>query len=248
MTRTRLISWSVSILVLMVSAIAFVLSYNALRDVAAGNGLSDWRSYLWPLLIDFPLVVFSLAVLWANLNQVSAKWQWSLVGLFTIATITFNLIHAPDTLTARAVAVVAPLALFLSFETLVGMIRNEIKRGSALASLGDINQQVSIAQEQLTALRQRVKSANTRNDSLQEEADRLTAEIKALTEQRESLAQEQLPESVRANDTRQRIIELLSENDKLTSTEIADQVGVSAGRVRQIRQSLVKTNGNGNHQ
>lgn len=49
-------------------------------------------------------------------------------------------------------------------------------------------------------------------------------------------------------DTRQRIIQAMQANPKLNSKEIADLIGVSSGRVRQIRQLLVKTNGNGNHQ
>lgn len=227
----KAISRSISILVLAVSVIAFVLSYNALRDVAATNGLPDWRAYFWPLLIDFPLVVFSLAVLWANLNQMSARWPWVLVSVFTVATITFNLYHAPDTLIARSVAIVAPLALFLSFETLVGMIRNEIRRARALASLDEINGQIITAQEQLTALRQQVKAANSRRDNLLAEIDRLTIEAQEVV---------LLPEPmvIKTNDTRQQIADILAQDNALSSSEIANRVGVSAGRVRQIRKEL----------
>lgn len=237
----KVISRSISVLVLAVSIIAFVLSYNALREVAANNGLADWRAYFWPLLIDFPLVVFSLAVLWANLNQMSARWPWFLVGLFTAATITFNLIHAPDTLIARSVAVVAPLALFLSFETLVGMIRNEIKRGRALASLGELSGQVSATQDQLATLRQQVKTNVSRRDNLQAEIDRLTVEADTLT-QETAQAKEAL--TGKPNDTRQRIAEILTEDSGLSSAAVAGMVGVSAGRVRQLRKAL-NANGHG---
>lgn len=243
------IAWLAAALVFLVSAIAFILSYHALRDVASQNGITGWLAYLWPLLIDFSLVVFSLAILRANLYRESAKWPWLLVTLFTAATVTFNLIHAPDNPIAQSVAVVAPVALFLSFETLVQMLRSEIRRASVLASIAEIDNQAQAIRDELTGLRQQAKAAVSRRDNLQQESDRLTGEIQNLTLEIEQLKsdrlQEQEGQAVRANSTRQRIAEILTENDGLTSEAIAGQVGVSAGRVRQIRKELTVTNGNG---
>lgn len=245
----RAISWSAAALVFLVSVIAFILSYNALQDVAATNGVPGRLAYLWPLLIDFPLVVFSLAILRANLYKESARWPWVLVITFTVATITFNLIHAADSMIARSVAAVAPIALFLSFETLVGMIRNEINRAGMLDSLQSLTGQIAGMQDQLTTLRQQVKTTVSRRDNLQAEIESLTGEANGLLREREhltaeieTLAQDLTLEretvAVRVSDTRQRIAEILTENDKLSSAEVAGRVGVSAGRVRQIRKEL----------
>lgn len=125
-------------LVATLAIIAFILSYNALRHVAADYGIPENLSFLWPLLVDFALIVFSMAVLSASLAGQRTVWPWLLVGLFTLATVGFNLIHAPDNATARIVAAVAPVALFLSFETLMGMIKNRVKSQTQTVDNGEL--------------------------------------------------------------------------------------------------------------
>jgi hypothetical protein len=82
------------------------------------------------LLIDASLIVFSLAVVNAHLHTESTARQWALVALYTVATIAFNILHAPPTPLARVVAVIAPLSLFFSFETLMRMLKNSVTRAT----------------------------------------------------------------------------------------------------------------------
>ena len=100
----KIISVLTAALVFLLAVGAFGLSYSALRALAADYGLAGWQSYAWPLMIDAALVVCSLAVLRANLQRERAVYPWALVGLYSLATVTFNVIHAPDNLIARLVA------------------------------------------------------------------------------------------------------------------------------------------------
>ena len=137
---TKLIAWLTSVLVLIVALMAFALSYHALQGVALSNGIPLLLSYIWPLLIDFALVVFSLCVVTAHLHGESTWRQWILVGLATILTCTYNYLHAPANLIAQSVAVVPPVMLFLSFELLAMQLKNSIQR---VRKVQDLTQQVT---------------------------------------------------------------------------------------------------------
>jgi len=53
---------------------------------------------------------------------------WLMVCLFTIASISYNVIHAPANLLARSIASLPPLVVFLSLEMLSGQIRESVKK------------------------------------------------------------------------------------------------------------------------
>jgi hypothetical protein len=125
-------------LVFLLAAGAFVLSYATLWDTALAYGLPPRLAWIWPLLVDFALVVFSLAVVRASLYNERTWWPWLLVALYTVATVAFNILHAPANLTAQVVAIVAPLSLFLSFETLMAMLKSEVRRKQRVQSLQEL--------------------------------------------------------------------------------------------------------------
>lgn len=100
---------------------AFVLSYDALHALALASGIRPGLAWIWPLVVDGFIVVASLSVLAANRAR-SAAYPWALVGTFSALSIGFNIAHAPDALTAQAVAAIPPLALMLAFELLMRQI------------------------------------------------------------------------------------------------------------------------------
>lgn len=130
---TKAITILTAILVAIVALMAFTLSYYTLQEVALSNGIPLLLSYIWPLLIDFSLVVFSLTVVTANLHNETTWKQWTLVGVYTIATIFFNTLHAWPTLlpllaSKILVTCVPPLSLFFSFELLMNQLKNSVIR------------------------------------------------------------------------------------------------------------------------
>lgn len=112
--------------------VSFVLSYDALQHLATEHGKPGWRGYIWPFLIDGGLVIFSLAVVWQSKRKYSTMKAWCLVGLFTVATVYFNIVYAiGGTVGSRTIdvliAVAAPVVLFFSFETLMRMLRQSVQ-------------------------------------------------------------------------------------------------------------------------
>ena len=154
-------------LVLLLAIGGFALSYFSLQDLAKSNGLDGWHSYVWPLLVDAALVVFSLSVVRAYMRQENSVWPWVLVGIFTLATIFFNFIHADDMsvswsvlgvpVTLRHIVhIVPPVALVLAFETLMSMLRKEIARAGLMRSEENLHQAIDTAQGELDTLQGQV--------------------------------------------------------------------------------------------
>lgn len=230
----KLTSWLVGIL----AGIAFILSYDALQAVAGTNGIGGWRSYAWPLLIDASLVVFSLAVVRNSLRGERTAWPWILVGLYTMATLVFNIVHAPGHLTAWAVAVVAPLSLFLSFETLMGQLKAEVKRSAIVQSLEDLSAEVS--------------KVHTRRSNLAAQVDRLIVqrnELKADINEtkRANVTDMNLARQVKIDQRRETVGQMLKAGQ--AEQDIAEAVGVSLRTIKRDKGIIeMSTNGqNGSH-
>ena len=154
---TRFIVWLTSSLVLLIALMAFTISYHALQGMALTNGIPVLLSYVWPLLIDFSLVVFSLCVVTAHLHSESTWRQWSLVGLATVLTCTYNYLHAPNNLIAQSIAIIPPVMLFFSFELLAMQLRNSITRSHKVQSLTQQVQQLTLTiDDPITTRRQQV--------------------------------------------------------------------------------------------
>ena len=126
MTRTRQ-NQSVNVAtagVALIAAVAFIISYSALQRTAAANGFPGWQSWLWPLLIDMPILVFAFTSLVIGWMTNRRSWfATSMIVLFSGATIMFNLAHAEMHWLHYAVAIMPPLALIVSFEALRELIQ-----------------------------------------------------------------------------------------------------------------------------
>lgn len=178
-------------LVAGLTALSLVLSYNSLSDVAYTYGLPDWRSYIWPLAIDGALLVFSLAVLSAMLTKESPFWRWLMVGCFTLATLSFNIVDVGtdklppiivDSLPFLILAV-PPLALVLSFETVMAMVRQRIRRqevtdgiDTLLAERQEVTTEIDKLKTNLTRLKNQI-------DKKTDELSQLDVELSEVREQ-----------------------------------------------------------------
>jgi len=127
MTRPdRSIDWirrGTTLGVIALALAGFAMSYGALHGLALEEGVPSRLAWLWPLVVDGFIVVASLAVLHAVLEQRPTAYPWLLVLGFSAVSVSFNVIHAAPTPVARLVAAVPPLALVLSFELLMRQVR-----------------------------------------------------------------------------------------------------------------------------
>jgi hypothetical protein len=74
------------------------------------------------VVIDGTIVVALLTVLAANRAATRAGYPWILAGLFSAASVAFNIAHAPDRPVAQLVFAMAPIALVLTTHLLMQQV------------------------------------------------------------------------------------------------------------------------------
>jgi hypothetical protein len=108
--------------VLVLAAAAFTLSYDALHQLALDSRVRPALAWLWPVVIDGTIVVALLTVLAAKRAGMRAAYPWALAGLFSLASVAFNIAHAPDRPVAQLVFAMAPVALVLTTHLLMQQV------------------------------------------------------------------------------------------------------------------------------
>ena len=108
--------------VLLLAAAAFTLSYDALHQLALDSRVRPALAWLWPVVIDGTIVVALLTVLAAKRAATRAAYPWALAGLFSAASVAFNIAHAPDRPVAQLVFAMAPVALVLTTHLLMQQV------------------------------------------------------------------------------------------------------------------------------
>jgi hypothetical protein len=108
--------------VLVLAAAAFTLSYDALHQLALDSRVRPALAWLWPVVIDGTIVVALLTVLAAKRAGTRAAHPWGLAGLFSAASVAFNIAHAPDRPVAQLVFAMAPVALVLTTHLLMQQV------------------------------------------------------------------------------------------------------------------------------
>jgi Protein of unknown function (DUF2637) len=108
--------------VLLLAAAAFSLSYDALHQLALDSQVRPALAWLWPVVIDGTIVVALLTVLAAKRAATRAGYPWALAGLFSAASVAFNIAHAPDRPVAQLVFAMAPIALVLTTHLLMQQV------------------------------------------------------------------------------------------------------------------------------
>lgn len=197
-------------LVGFIALLAFILSFDAIMHLAISNGVNEYLAWMVPLIVDGAMVVFSVSVMRATLAGEKTRAGWALIIAFTAVSVWFNIAHSNMQVFGIAIAALAPLALFATFETLMSQIRSTVQGGiNALAKhwrkramvlmgiakewrqrAADLTGQLKDAQSQIDGLMARVENlqgkANeaqglkSENGRLQKEVDRLTKEAERL--------------------------------------------------------------------
>lgn len=192
MNRTNtFISTLTGVLVFLLAAAAFLLSFDALKHLAATNGIPTGKAWIYPAIVDGAIIVFSLSVLQASLNRQRTAYPWVLVAVFTMMSVILNIVHAPNSFLSRVLAAIPPVALFLSFELLMGQIKGLVQRSGAVQSLEELFNTIRQKQAEFDELmRARRAELTTITEQHQAEVQKLVGQLDQLKARKETLQAE----------------------------------------------------------
>jgi hypothetical protein len=109
--------------VVLVAVVAAVISYCHMHELTLRSG-EEWRSVLIPFSVDGMLVATTLAIVDRRRANLPAGWvPWTGLGLGLVASLVANIAAARPELVAQLVAAWPPVALAVSIETLVIVLR-----------------------------------------------------------------------------------------------------------------------------
>lgn len=115
------------VLVTLLGLASFTLSFEALWHFAHESGaLSQERAWLFPLVVDGAILVFSISALRSSIVGDDTRWAMSLVVFSTLASVVFNIAHAPRGVMPALIGATPPVLLFLSFESLLRQINSTL--------------------------------------------------------------------------------------------------------------------------
>jgi Protein of unknown function (DUF2637) len=121
-------------LVLTIAALAYVVSFEAIRafaiETAAFPASLAWSA---PLLVDSFTTAASLVILWRYLRGDAWRdpwYAWTLVAAATAVSVALNVAHAPDRLAAQLFAALPPVALLGALELLMSVARTGLPHTS----------------------------------------------------------------------------------------------------------------------
>jgi uncharacterized protein DUF2637 len=121
-------------LVLAIAALAYVVSFEAIRafaiETAAFPPELAWSA---PLLVDSFTTAASLVILWRYLRGDAWRdpwYAWTLVAAATAVSVALNVAHAPNQLAAQLFAALPPVALLGALELLMSVARTGLPHTS----------------------------------------------------------------------------------------------------------------------
>lgn len=115
-----------------VGALAFSLSFTALSDLAAANGVAHGQAWAIPLVLDGGVIVATSATLALKRH----RWfAWMLLILSSMVSVAGNVAHAHETtagsIIAMVIAAIPPLWLLAATHLTVMLVRQREARVEA---------------------------------------------------------------------------------------------------------------------
>ncbi len=120
---------AIALLVLGVAAIAFAVSFEAIRAFAISSGaFPPALGWCAPLLVGSFTAATTLVILSRARAGLPAGYAWTLLACATGASVALNVAHAPQRLAARLVAALPPLAQLAAVELGMSEARRTLPR------------------------------------------------------------------------------------------------------------------------
>ena len=100
------------------TGLGWVLSYSALRQLAASAGMATWAATLWPLCIDLFVFVATLAAIANRRRGRSTTYAWTRAALYSAATVAGNVTAAGHDHLAQAAHAMPAVTMVLAWHLL----------------------------------------------------------------------------------------------------------------------------------
>jgi hypothetical protein len=120
---------AVALVVALIAAGAFTLSFDALRELAVLAGVRYDIAFLWPLIVDGFIFTATVAAVLLRPRGLRVSWYpWATLIVFAAISVAGNALHAADNHTAldltiaAAVSAVPAVALLLASHLLVTVL------------------------------------------------------------------------------------------------------------------------------
>jgi hypothetical protein len=144
---SRPLLYAVAAIVAALAAIAFVLSFSALRDLAVAAHVSVELAWLWPLAVDGNIVVNTVAGLLLRPRGRTVSWYpWAALFLFSAVSVVGNGLHATtisgrlalDPVVAFVVSAIPAVALLQGSHLFVVMLSAPTSRPKPSMAPADV--------------------------------------------------------------------------------------------------------------
>lgn len=221
--------------IIIVFLFAAAHNYTALQDFSFKSGVPYFLSFTTPLMFDF----FVGIAVWVTLRNKrlgeQARLGWTIVIVFTLVSITLNLMHYPLIPGGIAMAVIVPLVTFFAAELGKGLQESARNRQDAVASLAELSFMKDTLTADLDKLNGQIKKAQDTLDSLNEQIHVTDAHL-SMTDAHLTKANE--AKLTKVAERRQSVLSLLQSG--LSPDDIAGQMEVS---IRTIKRDILALNG-----
>jgi len=227
----RLDRWAQYILIALAVG-TFALSYSGMYSVAVAAGYV-WLAWLWPLVTEAAVGIFSLLYLYAKLRGYRNRWLMPLILAGTAVSVGFNVWHSPQPdLMSRGVVAVPPLLFFAAFKALVWKTEQDVKRDALTITLAELGADIERHTAALGRLTEAQAAAQTELERRKAEQHRLQTDIERLAG--EHLARTQTVAALRAELERLTVErnELRAERNRLKAEPVPAQPEMEPVRAR----------------
>lgn len=245
MDTTKLEKWTGNLLVFLAVG-AFILSFAGMYAVAVDAGYG-WLSYLWPLVTESAVVIFSLLYLVAKLKDYENKYLMPVIVGCTVLSVVFNVWHAPSDLLSRAVYALPPIFLFAAFKGYLWKVEQDTKRAGQVASLLELTRQLAERTEALEKAQEEERQLSTIVETITRQIEAARAELKRVQAEIEAgKVGQNVATITEMNEARQAKIEARRQDvlnlvrEGFSHKEIATRLEVSE---RTVRNDVAALNG-----
>lgn len=237
MNANRIEQWTGSLLFFLAIG-SFILSFAGMYAVAVDSGYG-WLAWLWPLVTESAVVIFSLVLLAAKLEGYKNSALQPMIVTCTVLSVVFNVLHAPnDNLLTRAVVALPPIFLYAAFKTWIWKVEQDTKRAGLIKTMTDLVTEIDNVNDELQAKVSELDKLTGQVEQQQDKLNDILADIsETLPRNVQNMTDLTAKRQTQAAGRKQQALHMLSEG--LSINDIADNLDVTERTVKRYLNGKV---------